>query len=707
MAGRWPDYLHLLGFNASGFGIKGGCPCPRCGGINRFSLHHDFANNGKAYCRRCFNKKNGDGLALVGWWMGWHFPQVMQAISDYLDGGGPRPAKPRALPPAAEPKPRKRSEPTPAGLSSDFAEWVERSEKLRPALIAFAQQRGVELQSLIAFGVRPNGPNVSFPERWPNGRVSAEVTRFANAKGGNRYRCGVGHKRQFGYALSWLERYPVILIPEGVLDAVALHSAGVDAISRPSLSSDLRPLAKLLAALPRQWQVVVMVENDSPEVMPERIAIVTARAVELATAARRDVSVARYPERLGNDANDCWRAICEEVPNNKIKAGKKLLGEIVKQAEPVEWAGPIIAVNVEEAEQIVETHLAFAGQRRRDEQAREENSACGFFRTHKRHKGDGVQVMSSRMLCSKWICPVCRLRLIDDWFCHLLVEMASLKTVFVGTLRAADDSAIRKLQRAATTRIGRHGGEWAVVNQRPDDAEPASDLSGGREMVVFSSVEIPETGQAFTLASDGMAPLAGYLQSTIALVDFGQSRPISTVRSWSRSEPPSLDDWTTKLHKIISGQGCYRGVTSAAESKAIRKLCRAGGWNYIGLRLPDGQEYIATNMPCTLDTSAPTIIVDDSTLDTADFFASGAWWPRKNKGWEVATACLESGEVIAVNAGPIRLREVAEEFHFKVFDVVPGATSPVSDAAVTRIPESEKNCEENFFSALSKINSFS
>ncbi|MEO8271529.1 MAG: hypothetical protein ABI557_17530, partial [Aureliella sp.] len=338
--------------------------------------------------------------------------------------------------------------------------------------------------------------------------------------------------------------------------------------------------------------------------MPERISKVTERATELAIAAKRDVSVGRYPEHRGKDANDCWVSVRKEMPD-RIKAGKKLFDEIMERSEPVEWSGPIIEANIEEAGQIVATHLAFASQRRRDERAREENATCGFFRTHRRFKNDAIQAMASLMLCSKWICPVCRLRLIDDWFCHLLVKIAELKTVFVYTLKAEDDAALKRQKHAFTKRIVRYGGLWAVVTQRPDAAEPSDEFFGWREMVVFSSVEVTETSHAFALARDGMKQLAGYLQSVVSLVNFGQSRPISTVRSWSRSESPSLEDWAAKLDKVISGKGCYRGVTSAEESKAIRKRCLAGGWNYIGLRLPDGREYIATNMPCSLDTSAP------------------------------------------------------------------------------------------------------
>ena len=708
MIGRWPEFFAPLGFRADEHGTKGG-PCPKCGGSDRFSAHRDFSQNGRVFCRKCFSKRNGDGLATVGWWTGWSFGRVLDEIANFVGGGERLPScEPRKHRPSS--KPKRRAEPTPAGLNPDFGEWVAQSEKLMPLLIPFAKERGIDVQSLVQFGFRRNGRDYSFPERYPSGRVACEVKRHTGATAGNRYRCGKGQRRQFGYPLEWIGRHDAILIPEGVLDAAALHSAGIDAISRHSLLSDLRPLVPMIAALPREKQIVVMIENDSPEVMPERIAQVTERVAEFATEARRDVWIARYPERLGKDANDCWRAICDEV-GDTLTAGRKLLTEILEQAVPVEWAGPFIEENIQQACLMVDMHLAFAKQRRTKERAREENSPCGFFKTHKRHQEGATRAMSALVHCGKWACGLCRVRLIDTWYCHLLVRLAELPAVFVTTLQAHSNGQMDRVRNATIKKINRRGGLWAVVNQR-DAADPHDNDAGLREAVVFSSVTTDSASRAFTLTSEGMEPLAGFLLSTLGQVDCAMARPITTTRHWSRSEKPTVSDWIAKLRAITSGEKSYRhlktyrGLATAEESLEIRRQCRQHKKNYIGVRLPDG-EYIVTDLPQPqMNTEAPPVSLDDSQLSAGDFFASGSWYPKPSKGWEGVWVTDERGNEKEVNVGPRRLREAAESFGYRVTDIPTGATSAIADAAVATIPPKE-NHEEIFFRALAKNFSFS
>lgn len=80
--GRWPDII------ASVCGIDRQVldgrhhPCPRCGGKDRFRMID--ADAGALFCNRCFNRKNGDGIAAVRWLLGVDFHTACQRIGEYL-----------------------------------------------------------------------------------------------------------------------------------------------------------------------------------------------------------------------------------------------------------------------------------------------------------------------------------------------------------------------------------------------------------------------------------------------------------------------------------------------------------------------------------------------------------------------------------------------------------------------------------------------
>jgi len=69
--GRWPEILSRVGrVNAQLLDGKNH-PCPKCGGKDRFRLLNREA--GALFCNQCFNRKNGDGLAAIGWLRGVEF----------------------------------------------------------------------------------------------------------------------------------------------------------------------------------------------------------------------------------------------------------------------------------------------------------------------------------------------------------------------------------------------------------------------------------------------------------------------------------------------------------------------------------------------------------------------------------------------------------------------------------------------------------
>jgi hypothetical protein len=80
--GRWRDILpSVAGIDAALLDGRGH-PCPKCGGDDRFSLVDSDA--GAVLCRKCFSKKNGDGLAAVCWARGCDFPAAVQVVAEFL-----------------------------------------------------------------------------------------------------------------------------------------------------------------------------------------------------------------------------------------------------------------------------------------------------------------------------------------------------------------------------------------------------------------------------------------------------------------------------------------------------------------------------------------------------------------------------------------------------------------------------------------------
>ncbi len=60
-------------------------PCPKCGGTDRFRVFEDFEETGGAFCNQCYDKKNGDGIATLGWLNGWDFKTTLEKLSEHLN----------------------------------------------------------------------------------------------------------------------------------------------------------------------------------------------------------------------------------------------------------------------------------------------------------------------------------------------------------------------------------------------------------------------------------------------------------------------------------------------------------------------------------------------------------------------------------------------------------------------------------------------
>jgi len=81
-AGRWPEILTTVGGVDPQLLDGRNRPCPKCGGRDRFRCIDRDA--GALYCNQCFNEKNGDGLAGIGWLCGVGFPEALLLVADHL-----------------------------------------------------------------------------------------------------------------------------------------------------------------------------------------------------------------------------------------------------------------------------------------------------------------------------------------------------------------------------------------------------------------------------------------------------------------------------------------------------------------------------------------------------------------------------------------------------------------------------------------------
>ncbi len=80
-SGRWPSLLADAGFSPDILDGKGHT-CPWCGGTDRFSFQ--YPDTGGVFCRSCFDKNNGDGIAAIKRMRNLTFPQTLEWIAKRL-----------------------------------------------------------------------------------------------------------------------------------------------------------------------------------------------------------------------------------------------------------------------------------------------------------------------------------------------------------------------------------------------------------------------------------------------------------------------------------------------------------------------------------------------------------------------------------------------------------------------------------------------
>lgn len=81
--GRWVEILTAAGLSVECLAGKNG-PCPKCGGKDRFAAFKDVAETGGVNCRKCHDKRNGDGVATIQWWRDCSFQEAVAFAAERL-----------------------------------------------------------------------------------------------------------------------------------------------------------------------------------------------------------------------------------------------------------------------------------------------------------------------------------------------------------------------------------------------------------------------------------------------------------------------------------------------------------------------------------------------------------------------------------------------------------------------------------------------
>ena len=136
-AGRWVQILQsVCRLTDSQLNPRVHCPCPQCGGTDRFRALDDVAETGGLYCNNCFSERNGDGFAAIQWLNGCTFQGSLKLVSEFLGNARQQPAgqnskaKPKA--PAKEKTLHATAEKAADALAWSMVENGILSEKRKP-----------------------------------------------------------------------------------------------------------------------------------------------------------------------------------------------------------------------------------------------------------------------------------------------------------------------------------------------------------------------------------------------------------------------------------------------------------------------------------------------------------------------------------------------------------------------------------------------
>lgn len=263
--GRWIEILQAAGMAADTLHGKHGRPCPKCGGLDRYSPMNDLAQRGAVLCRSCFHAttepRSGDGIATLRWWLGCNAADAIRWLSCFLglSAGDHAPVVNRPIE-------RRLSIPEQSVTPERFRLMAEVWRRnMRPNYLQRAAYLlGLPVDPLERLGVGwvPEHRATSWPMRDDTGGVI-----------GVRLRCPTTAKKWavkssraglfFPLELLQVERPERLTVCEGPTDTAAMLAVGLHAVGVPSAGGSIDLLLALCRRL-RPEYLQVMADADGP-----------------------------------------------------------------------------------------------------------------------------------------------------------------------------------------------------------------------------------------------------------------------------------------------------------------------------------------------------------------------------------------------------------------------------------------------------------
>lgn len=281
-AGRWPELLTRIAGVPSEILDGKGHPCPKCGGLDRFSAFNDFAATGGVMCRKCHNQKNGDGIAAIGWMLGIEFLETVNKIASEL------------------------------GMNGDGPVTVDPTQ-------AMAWQKSITTDSLVAYGAA-NDVRESMPVcRVPMHDADMQVVGYLDLAQSGKFSKG---KMTPGCKHGLFVSEPpksddTVCIVEGVKDAAALHNMGISAVGLPTCR-----MAAEFARFFRGVHVVIIPDRDKAGI--DGGEETAARLFMVAESVKVAELPADYSETGGADVRDVLAT----------RDGEKKVRDAIENAKP-------------------------------------------------------------------------------------------------------------------------------------------------------------------------------------------------------------------------------------------------------------------------------------------------------------------------------------------------------------------------------------
>lgn len=147
--GRWPEIHAALGIDPRYLNPRRHCPCPRCGGKDRYR-YTDYQGRGGFICNQCY-PEGGSGFDLLMLVFGYDFAEAARQVAAVLGlaGGHAERHTPRPMP-----------APTPAKLQPDYLpamlSWWEEAFPLADGdpVTGYLKLRGLPLPAILPAALR-------------------------------------------------------------------------------------------------------------------------------------------------------------------------------------------------------------------------------------------------------------------------------------------------------------------------------------------------------------------------------------------------------------------------------------------------------------------------------------------------------------------------------------------------------------------------